>query len=139
MTMTDQINNPQPAFVDDIALQIADRAVTAINTAAGASYLIPATMASHVREACAAAYAAGREHSDAEGALVQDAVDQINDARVGRLLESAVASTMEATGTHTLHLDLRHSASVFERQGLTVEHIDGTVVYTLTPRETNTQ
>lgn len=131
MTMTDQTKIPQPAFVDDIALQIADRALTAIRTATGITGTAPATLAALVQEACVAAYNAGRKHSDAEGELIQEAMDNLNSARARRLIESAVASVMEVAGTHVLHIDMRKAATVFERRVLTAKEVDGDVVYTL--------
>lgn len=124
------------AYVDDIAMQIAERLIATLATTtalAFPSHDVPWAQA--VRGACVAAYREGRKHAEAEATLIDDAIAQVDTARTKRLLESAMASTMEAAGLNTLHINLPRAATVHDRCVLTVATAGADVIYNLAKRE----
>ena len=135
MTMTTPTDKPEaPVFVDDEAMQIAERAITALSTVAQMLPCEPgATWQQHLREACAAAYNAGRRHSDAEHELIHDATADIAERRASIEHNALVASLLEAAGVQALCVNLAAVAGVFDRVSLTahVEDAGRSVVYRL--------
>lgn len=136
----------QPALsamesVGEEAMENANRAIAALATTTaldGTDYSAP--WREVIRIACQNSYLAGHTNAKAEAQLVSEAVDELQAARVDRLINAAVASTMLHTGNHQLVIDMSKVATVFDDYVLTAVpdprlHGGQGVIYTLTARE----
>ena len=129
------MTNTQHKFVDDIALQIAERAIANLTVTTALSNDLSAPWAQLIREACVAAYSAGRQHGNDEAAVLYEVTDELNNRRTANLLKSAIASSMAAAKLDYMRVNLFDAAAIFDTHELNIAQDGHVVIYTLTPRE----
>lgn len=122
------VPQPESAFIDDEAMRIAEHAITSIRTV-NTTFLHSSELL--VREACVAAYNAGRRHAEDEANLIAATVDTINDRRVQRFVHAAVLGAMDAANLSELRIDLHRQAAIFDVATLRMhtEKSNNTVVF----------